>query len=55
MSKTQFGGGGISPSVAAHLSKRAPQKPSQPAEKAAQRQFGGGGISPSVARHLGKR
>ena len=56
MTKTTFGGGGISPSVAAHLAKRPVQKPVKCAEKLVpSKTMGGGGISPSVKRHLAKR
>ena len=56
MTKTTFGGGGISPSVAAHLAKRPAQKPAKCAEKLdPSKTMGGGGISPSVKRHLAKR
>ena len=56
MSKTitTFGGGCISPSVAAHLSKPRPQKPQKPAAKVPATNIGGGCISPSVKRHLSK-
>lgn len=54
MSKTTFGGGGISPSVAAHLAKIRRQKPEKAAVKVATTKMGGGGISPSVKRHLAK-
>lgn len=56
MSKTitTFGGGCISPSVAAHLSTPRPQKPQKPAAKVPATNIGGGCISPSVKRHLSK-
>jgi hypothetical protein len=54
MSKTKFGGGGISPSVAAHLAKRPVQKAQKAPAKADRSKIGGGGISPMVARHLAK-
>lgn len=54
MLKTTFGGGGISPTVAAHLAKRIKQNPKKAAVKPQPAKIGGGGISPSVRRHLAK-
>ena len=54
MFKTTFGGGAISPMVAAHFAKHPVQKPTKPAVKVDTTKMGGGAISPSVKRHLSK-
>lgn len=55
MSKTTFGGGAISPAVAAHLKKVVAPVMKKAAAEVAVVQFGGGAISPLVAAHLAKR
>ena len=54
MSKTTFGGGCVSPSVAAHLAKPRVQTPQKPVANVNASKMGGGCISPSVKRHLAK-
>ena len=53
MSKTTFGGGCISPAVAAHLKKTVAQISKK--TTAVTTQIGGGCVSPLVAAHLAKR
>ena len=55
MLKYQFGGGSISPAVAAHLKKRNAHGALSAVSPAVTSQIGGGSISPAVVTHLKKR